>query len=170
MDPYAILGVPASATDDEISAAYRRLARKYHPDLNGNSREAEEKMKEVNAAYEKIRDLRSGKSTPGADAGGTQTPYGRYGQSAYGENGEDPFENFDPFDIFRTFGGYGTYRPNRTYRRTYRTPFSFLRLLLTLFFLSFLLRGCMLLPYLVSYPANVPERPGENQSQKGPTV
>ena len=43
--------VKPGATDDEIKAAYRRLAKKYHPDLNGGSAEAEAKMKEVNEAY-----------------------------------------------------------------------------------------------------------------------
>ena len=53
-DPYTILGVSRSATDDEIKRAYRELASKYHPDRNGGSAEAEEKMKEINAAYSQI--------------------------------------------------------------------------------------------------------------------
>ena len=50
-DPYEVLELKPGATDDEIKAAYRRLAKKYHPDLNGGSAEAEAKMKEVNEAY-----------------------------------------------------------------------------------------------------------------------
>lgn len=53
-DPYTILGVSRSATDDEVKRAYREMARKYHPDRNGGSAEAEEKMKEINAAYAQI--------------------------------------------------------------------------------------------------------------------
>jgi len=51
-DYYAILGVSRSATEKEIKAAYRKLARKYHPDVNPGNKAAEEKFKEINQAYE----------------------------------------------------------------------------------------------------------------------
>ena len=54
-DCYSILGVPAAATMDEIRAAYRRLARQYHPDLNTGP-EAEARMKEINHAYATLSD------------------------------------------------------------------------------------------------------------------
>lgn len=61
-DPYAVLGVPPSATNDEIKKAYRALCRKYHPDLNPENPEvAEEKFKEIGEAYNRIMDIRSGK-------------------------------------------------------------------------------------------------------------
>ena len=55
-DFYAVLGVPRTATDDDIKQAYRRLAMQYHPDKNGGSKEAEEKFKEVIEAYDVLRD------------------------------------------------------------------------------------------------------------------
>lgn len=84
-DPYEVLGIPQGASDDEIKAAYRKLAKKYHPDLNGGSAEAEAKMKEVNEAY---NILIKHKGTGGAQSGygGYSNPYGgsSYGGSSYG--------------------------------------------------------------------------------------
>lgn len=55
-DPYKVLGVSRDASDEEIKKAYRRLAKKYHPDLNPGDAEAARKMQEVNAAYEQIKE------------------------------------------------------------------------------------------------------------------
>jgi len=55
-DYYAILGVSRNATDKEIKQAYRRLARKYHPDVNPGDKSAEEKFKEISEAYEVLSD------------------------------------------------------------------------------------------------------------------
>jgi len=56
-DYYELLGVPRTASDDEIKKAFRKLARKYHPDVNrDNPQEAEAKFKEINEAYEVLSD------------------------------------------------------------------------------------------------------------------
>jgi curved DNA-binding protein CbpA len=54
-DPYAVLGVSRSASDAEVTAAYRKMAKKYHPDLNPGDKTAAAKMSEVNAAYDMIK-------------------------------------------------------------------------------------------------------------------
>ena len=54
-DPYAVLGLTPDATDEEVKQAYRKLAKKYHPDANPGDEAAARKMQEINAAYDQIK-------------------------------------------------------------------------------------------------------------------
>ena len=84
-DPYSILGVSRTATDDEIKKAYRSLAKKYHPDNYAGSamaETAEERMKEINEAYDAIQKDRSGAS--GGYTGSAYT-YNTSGSTSFGE-------------------------------------------------------------------------------------
>ncbi len=159
MDPYQILGVLKTASDQEIADAYRRLARKYHPDLNQNDPSAEEKMKEVNAAYQRIQDIRAGKVPP-------QNPgFDPYGQDPYGAGNYGPFGNgtggYGPY----SYGPFGPYRTYRTVRRV--RPFSFFRFFLTLMLLSFLMRACALISFQFSYYPTDNPPPYQTEPQNG---
>ncbi|MBQ4118854.1 MAG: DnaJ domain-containing protein [Clostridia bacterium] len=77
-DPYKILGVDRNASDDEIKDAYRKLARKYHPDNYGDnplSDLAEEKMQEINEAYDAIVNMRKGAKSQSAGYQNTNTDF-----------------------------------------------------------------------------------------------
>lgn len=97
-DYYEILGVARSATQDEIKAAYRKMALKYHPDRNPNNKEAEEKFKEASAAYEVLSDAQKRKQYDQFGHAGMNDMGG-----AGGMNMEDIFENFG--DIFSSMFG-----------------------------------------------------------------
>jgi DnaJ-class molecular chaperone len=79
-DPYTVLGVKKDASQDEIQKAYRRLAKKLHPDLNPGNRQAEERFKEVSAAYDLLGDpdKRARFDRGDIDASGMERPRQRY--------------------------------------------------------------------------------------------
>ncbi|MGN1472846.1 MAG: DnaJ domain-containing protein [Eubacteriales bacterium] len=97
-DPYTVLGVSRSSTDEEIKKAYRELAKKYHPDNYADSSLADlanEKMKEINEAYDTIQKERSGKGSASGNGyyGGNGT--GSYAENgAYGRNGGNAYGSY----------------------------------------------------------------------------
>ena len=118
-DYYEILGVSKNATDDELKKAYRKLAKKYHPDANpDNKAEAETKFKEVNEAYETLSNPQKRQMY---DQFGTADPQGFGGAGGpFGGNGgyySYTSSGFDGFgDIFGDLGdlfGFGTGRTSR---------------------------------------------------------
>ena len=92
-NPYDILGVNKSAGDAEIKSAYRKLVMKYHPDKNAGDQSAEAKFKEINNAYEILRDPNK------------KAAFDRYGEAAFGGGtGQNPFGNMG--GGFQGFGGF----------------------------------------------------------------
>ncbi len=136
-DYYKILGVDNKASQDEIHKAYKKLARKYHPDLNPNDSSAEEKFKEINEAYEVLKDPEKRKHY---DALGADWQHGQNFQPPPGyenvhfEFRGDPGRGFDMggmggfsdfFEsIFRNFGGRGQDFGGSQFREFRGDPFS----------------------------------------------
>jgi DnaJ-class molecular chaperone len=102
-DPYAILGVKREASQDEIRSAYRQLAKKLHPDLNPGDKAAEEKFKEVAAAYDLLGDpdKRARFERGEIDASGAERPRERYYRDFHkGDARENPYHSTGGFTDF----------------------------------------------------------------------
>jgi len=97
---YKTLGVSKKATDEEIKKAYRKLARKYHPDRNPDDKEAEEKFKEISAAHDVLSDPEKRKEY---DAGGMFGGFGAGGQGPFGP-GTGQAGGFGGVDLGDIFG------------------------------------------------------------------
>lgn len=117
-DYYEVLGVQKGASDDEIKKAYRKTAKKYHPDLHPNDKEAEEKFKECNEAYEVLSDPQKKARYDQFGFAGVDPNYGagQGGAGGYGFDGD-----IDLGDIFSSFfgggfGGFGGKNPNAPQR------------------------------------------------------
>lgn len=108
-NPYDVLGVESNASLDQIKKAYRRLARKLHPDLNPGDKAAEEKFKDVNSAYHLLSDpeKRARFDAGEIDEAGNERPRHKYyrdyadSEQAHGYGGDDAYADFaqgdDPF-------------------------------------------------------------------------
>ncbi len=119
-DYYEVLGVSKNATDNEIKAAYRKLAIKYHPDRNPGNAEAEEKFKEAAEAYDVLHDPQKRQQY---DQFGFDTPGGGFGNGSNFGTGFSMDDIFSMFgDVFgghaSGFGGFGGGGGRRQYRGT----------------------------------------------------
>lgn len=126
MNPYDVLGVRPNATDDEIAGAYRRLAKRYHPDLHPDDQTAAARMGEINRAYDEVKAMRRRGESPDPDM------YER-----------------GPFDPMRQTRSYTYY-----YRKPARSPVAMILAVVVTFFLVRLLLSILLGGYAGSYYMN----------------
>jgi DnaJ-class molecular chaperone len=101
-NPYDLLGVAPTASADEIQKAYRKLAKKHHPDLNPGDKGAEEKFKEISAAYSLLGDAEKRKRFDAGeiDEGGAERPQQRYYRDFADADGGRPYASEHGYSDF----------------------------------------------------------------------
>ncbi|MGM0599846.1 MAG: DnaJ domain-containing protein [Candidatus Rifleibacteriota bacterium] len=129
-DYYKILGVSEGASKEDIKKAFKKLAKKYHPDINKGNKKAEEKFKEISEAYEVLSRDKERKKYDGARTGRGSYNFegfskeGPFGDFFYSSSGSGSAGGADMFEeILRSFGGFSSGgRTSRT-TRTSGSPF-----------------------------------------------
>lgn len=147
MNPYDVLGVSQNASDDDVAKAYKRLAKKYHPDLNPGDEAAAKKMGEINRAYDDIKAMRQRGETYHAGngaAGGAQSAYGN---------------PFDPFDFARVYQTYN--RTNYQSQKPRHSPVGVVLAVMVMIFFVRLLLSILFGGFGGSYYVNVPGEPSQ---------
>lgn len=177
-DPFEVLGVSPNATEDEIKTAYRRLAKRYHPDLNPGDASAAQKMNEVNAAYDQIKNPDayrsqqqsnySGGNPYGNPFSGYGNPFGSYGYGDQTSNEQDESAYQDPFEAFfgqntgRTYYYYSNTDRSDEAPRYHVRRFSLIRILILFMLINFFFRAC---GEILAFPYYSRSSAGTSQSQ-----
>ena len=132
-DYYEVLGVPRDADENAIKKAFWALAKKYHPDVNPDDKEAEDRFKEANEAYEILSDAEKRAQYDQYGHAAVDESFGA-GQAAYNINLDDLFSTL--FGSFGGFGGFGGFGQQTTQRRTGPTRGANLRYRMNLDFME----------------------------------
>jgi len=144
MNPYDILGVSPSASDEEVTRAYKTLAKRFHPDLNPDNPTAVDRMGEINRAYDDVKAIRHSGEDPGVYAYSSRSA----SSSAY-----------DPFEKMRSAYHYRYYS-----RGVRRSPMAVILAVITMFFFVRLLLSVLFGGYAGYYYSYDPSEPADENA------